>query len=29
VKVAGYSVFFVQLSRPNQDAIIARTEHGL
>jgi pyruvate-formate lyase len=29
VKVAGYSVFFVQLSKPNQDAIIARTEHGL
>ncbi len=29
VKVAGYSVFFTQLSKPNQDAIIARTEHGL
>jgi len=29
VKVAGYSIFFVQLSKPNQDAIIARTEHGL
>lgn len=29
VKVAGYSVFFVQLSKPNQDAIIARTAHGL
>ncbi|MEE8397733.1 MAG: pyruvate formate lyase family protein, partial [Desulfobacterales bacterium] len=29
VKVAGYSVFFVQLTKPNQDAIIARTEHGL
>jgi len=29
VKVAGYSVFFVQLTKPNQDAIISRTEHGL
>jgi len=29
VKVAGYSAFFVQLTKPNQDAIIARTEHGL
>ena len=29
VKVAGYSAFFTQLSRPLQDAIIARTEHGL
>jgi formate C-acetyltransferase len=29
VKVAGYSIFFVQLTKPNQDAIIARTEHGL
>jgi|TARA_Y100000310_G_scaffold321900_1_gene380186 formate C-acetyltransferase len=29
VKVAGYSAFFVQLIKPSQDAIIARTEHGL
>jgi len=29
VKVAGYSVFFVQLTKPNQDAIIARTVHGI
>jgi len=29
VKVAGYSVFFVQLTKPNQDAIIARTVHRL
>jgi len=29
VKVAGYSAFFTQLSKALQDAIIARTEHGL
>ena len=29
VKVAGYNAFFVQLSKPLQDGIIARTEHGL
>ena len=29
VKVAGYSAFFVQLTEPNQDAIIARTAHRL
>ena len=29
VKVAGYSAFFTQLSKPLQDAIIARTNHGL
>ena len=29
VKVAGYNAFFVQLSKPLQDGIIARTEHKL
>lgn len=29
VKVAGYSAFFTQLSKPLQDAIISRTDHGL
>ena len=29
VKVAGYNAFFVQLSKPLQDGIIARTEHGI
>jgi len=29
VKVAGYSAYFVQLSKALQDGIIARTEHGL
>ena len=29
VKVAGYNAFFTQLSKPLQDTIIARTEHGL
>ena len=29
VKVAGYSVYFTQLTKPNQDAIIARTVHGM
>ena len=29
VKVAGYGAFFVQLTEPNQDAIIARTEHRM
>ena len=29
VRVAGYSAYFVQLSRGLQDHIIARTEHGL
>ena len=29
VKVAGYNAFFVQLSKPLQDGIIARTEHRL
>ncbi len=29
VKVAGYNAYFTQLSRPLQDSIIARTEHGL
>lgn len=29
VKVAGYSAYFVQLSKSLQDGIIARTEHGL
>ncbi len=29
VKVAGYNAFFTQLSKPLQDSIIARTEHGL
>jgi len=29
VKVAGYSAFFTQLSKQLQDAIIARTDHGL
>ena len=29
VKVAGYNAFFTQLSKPLQESIIARTEHGL
>jgi len=29
VKVAGYNAYFTQLSKPLQDSIIARTEHGL
>jgi formate C-acetyltransferase len=29
VKVAGYSAYFLELSRPLQNGIIARTEHGL
>jgi formate C-acetyltransferase len=29
VRVAGYVTFFVLLSKPVQDAIIARTEHGV
>jgi formate C-acetyltransferase len=29
VKVAGYNAFFTQLSKPLQDSIIARTQHGL
>jgi len=29
VKVAGYNAFFTQLSRPLQESVIARTEHGL
>ncbi len=29
VKVAGYNAFFTHLSKPLQDSIIARTEHGL
>ncbi len=29
VKVAGYAAFFVELGKPCQDALIARTEHGL
>jgi formate C-acetyltransferase len=29
VRVAGYVTFFVLLSKPIQDAIIARTEHGM
>jgi len=29
VRVAGYVTFFVLLSKPVQDAIIARTEHGM
>ena len=29
VKVAGYNAFFTLLSKPLQDSIIARTEHGL
>lgn len=29
VKVAGYNAFFVRLTKPLQDGIIARTEHGL
>jgi len=29
VKVAGYNAFFTQLTKPLQDSIIARTEHGL
>ena len=29
VKVAGYNAFYTQLSKPLQDSIIARTEHGL
>jgi len=29
VKVAGYSAYFIQLSKALQDGIIARTEHGL
>ena len=29
VKVAGYSAYFVELSKPLQDGIIARTEHKL
>ena len=29
VKVAGYGAYFVQLSKPLQDGIIARTEHRL
>ena len=29
VKVAGYNAFFTLLSKPLQDSVIARTEHGL
>jgi formate C-acetyltransferase/4-hydroxyphenylacetate decarboxylase large subunit len=29
VRVAGFSAFFVELSKPIQDQIIERTEHGL
>jgi pyruvate-formate lyase len=29
VRVAGYSAYFVNLGKPVQDEIIARTEHGL
>jgi len=29
VKVAAYNAFFTELTRPVQDSIIARTEHGL
>ena len=29
VRVAGYSAYFCQLPTPYQDAVIARTEHGL
>jgi pyruvate-formate lyase len=29
VRVAGYSDYFVRLSRDLQDEIISRTEHGL
>ncbi len=29
VKVAGYNAYFTQLSKPLQESIIARTEHGL
>jgi formate C-acetyltransferase len=29
VRVAGYNAYFVRLTRPLQDGIIARTEHGL
>lgn len=29
VKVAGYNAFFARLTKPLQDSIIARTEHGL
>jgi len=29
VKVAGYNAYFTHLSKPLQDSIIARTEHGL
>ena len=29
VKIAGYNAFFTQLTKPLQDGIIARTEHGL
>jgi pyruvate-formate lyase len=29
VRVAGYSAYFVDLAKPTQDDIIARTEHGL
>jgi formate C-acetyltransferase len=29
VKVAGYAAFFVELGKPCQDALIARTEHRL
>jgi len=28
VRVAGYSAYFIELSRGMQDKIIARTEHG-
>ena len=29
VRVAGFSAFFVELGKPEQDQIIARTEHEL
>ena len=29
VRVAGFSAFFVELGKPVQDQIIARTEHSL
>lgn len=29
VKVAGHNTFFIQLSKPMQESIIARTSHGL
>jgi formate C-acetyltransferase len=29
VKVAGYNAFFTKLSKPLQDSVIARTEHGM